>query len=149
MAARPAASLREVARVSGISVSTAKDVRDRLGRGESPLLPERQKPAGAAPVSSAAPLPMSGASAERNAADPAQSISFILEKLKKDPSLRFSDSGREFLRLLQLQCTALGKWSQLTDKLPGHCTDVVVQFVRQCAEEWDAAARAFQKRSTS
>jgi ParB-like chromosome segregation protein Spo0J len=148
IADRPAASLREVARASGVSVSTAKDVRDRLAQGQSPLLPGRGKPSDAAPVPGAAPLPASSGGAGRGAADPAQGISVILEKLKRDPSLRFTDSGREFLRLLQLQCTALEKWAQLTDKLPGHCTGVVAQFARQCAEEWDAAASALRKRST-
>lgn len=136
LATRPDAPLREVARLAGISVSTAKDVKDRLERGEGPLARERKKPADTG-------------GAERGPADAVQGTSFILEKLKRDPSLRFSDSGREFLRLLQLQCTALGKWPQLADKLPGHCTDVVIQFARQCAEEWDAAAKALQKRNTA
>lgn len=129
IATRPDAPLREVARLAGISVSTAKDVRDRLRRGQAPFLPER--------------------GAVRAPADAVQDISFILEKLKRDPSLRFSDSGREFLRLLQLQCTVLGKWTQLSEKLPGHCTAVVTQFARQCAEEWKVAAKELQKRSTS
>jgi ParB-like chromosome segregation protein Spo0J len=149
LAARPAASLREVARVSGVSVSTAKDVRDRLGRGESPVLPGRGTAAGAAAVPGAAALPGSGADAERWAGDRVRSISTIFEKLQRDPSLRFTDSGRDLLRLLQLQCAALGRWPQLTDQLPAHCTGLVAQMARQCAEEWDAAASALQKRSPS
>jgi len=149
IAARPDASLREVARLAGVSVSTAKDVRDRLKRGQGPLQPERKKPAKIAPSSSAPAVRLRSVSAEPWPPDAAQDTSFILEKLKRDPSLRFNDSGREFLSLLQLQCTALEKWPQLTEKLPAHCTHVVVQFAIKCAEEWHATARELQKRSTS
>lgn len=149
IAVHPDAPLREVARLAGISVSTAKDVRDRLERGDGPLLPERKKPAGVAPPPGAASPRMRSASPEPGPADAVRELSFILEKLKRDPSLRFSDNGREFLRLLQLQSTALGQWPQLTEKLPGHCTEVVIQFARQCAEDWDAAARALQERRNS
>lgn len=147
LAARPDAPLREVARLAGISVSTAKDVRDRLQRGQDPLLPGRGKPPGTAPAG-AAPAPMTSPAAQPRPDDALRDITVILDKLKRDPSLRFSDSGREFLRLLQLQCTALGKWPQLAEKLPGHCTGAAVQFARQCAQEWEAAARALQQRST-
>jgi hypothetical protein len=149
LAACPDAPLREVARAAGISVSTAKDVRDRLKRGQSPLLPERKKPPDTPPSSTAPSSQIRNIPAEPKSADPARDISIILEKLKRDPSLRFNDSGREFLRLLQLQCTALGKWPQLAENLPSHCIAVVMQFARQCAEEWDAAARSLQKRCTS
>lgn len=149
IAARPDAPLREVARIAGISVSTAKNVRDRLTRGQAPLLPGREKPAGSPPSSSATLLPMRNASSEPGHPGVVQNMSFIVERLKRDPSLRLSDSGREFLRLLALQCMALEKWPQLAEKLPDHCTDVVVQFARQCAEEWDAAAKALQRRNAS
>jgi ParB-like chromosome segregation protein Spo0J len=148
LATRPDAPLREVARIAGISVSTAKDVRDRLKRGEGPLLPERKKPADRSPPVSAPSSRMRNASASSRPDSADRDISFILEKLRKDPSLRFNDSGRELLRLLQLQCAALGKLPQLTEGLPDHCTDMVVQFACQCAEEWDAAAETLQKRST-
>lgn len=146
IAARPGAPLREVARLAGISVSTAKDVRDRLERGQGPLLPGRAGPAGTAALPGAPSLRMRSASAEPGPGDAARDIALLLEKLKRDPSLRFSDSGREFLRLLQVQCTALGNWPQLAGKLPVHCTDAAVRFARRCAEEWDAAARALQER---
>lgn len=147
LAARPDAPLREVARLAGISVSTAKDVRDRLERGQGPLLPGRRNLAGITPRAGTSAR-IRSAAAEPGPGDALRDISVILEKLKKDPSLRFSDSGREFLRLLQLQCTALGKWPQLAEKLPGHCTGAAVQFARQCAEEWEAAARALQQRTS-
>lgn len=121
----------------------------RLERGEDPILPGRGKQTEIAPLASTPPSRMRTASAERATADGDQSISFILEKLRKDPSLRLSDSGRELLRLLQLQCTALERWPQFAEQLPDHCTDVVMLFARQCAEEWDAAAKALQKRGTS
>jgi ParB-like chromosome segregation protein Spo0J len=147
VATRPDASLREVARLAGVSISTAKDVRDRLERGQGPLLPERKK--GAVPSLSAPSSQLGDVSAGPRPTDAVPNISLVLEKLMRDPSLRFSDSGREFLRLLQLQCAALRKLPQLTEKLPDHCTGLVMQFARLCAEEWGAAAKALQKRSTS
>jgi ParB-like chromosome segregation protein Spo0J len=148
VAMRPDAPLREVARLAGISVSTAKDVRDRMEQGKDPLLPERKGPGDTDPPA-ARPSRMSNASAEPRPAGTAQDMSLILEKLKRDPSLRFSESGRELLRLLQLQCLALEKWPQSTEKLPSHCSDLIMQFASQCAKEWDAAARALQQRGTA
>lgn len=149
VATRPDASLREVARLAGVSISTAKDVRDRLERGQGPLLPGRKKTPDAVPSLSAPSSQMGNVSAGPRPTDAVQNISLVLEKLMRDPSLRFSDSGRDFLRLLQLQCMALRKLPQLTEKLPDHCMGLVMQFARQCAEEWGAAAKALQKRSTS
>jgi ParB-like chromosome segregation protein Spo0J len=148
IAARPNASLREVARLADVSVSTAKDVRDRLKRGEGPFPPERRKPAEIASLPSAPPPLMRSASTGRAPAGALQNISLILEKLSRDPSLRFSDDGREFLRLLQLQCTALERWPQLAEKLPDHCTGIVIQLARQCAEAWDDIAGTLPKRVT-
>lgn len=154
----PDLSDRTIARSCGLSDKTVAGIRRSAAEHPQPgirqsllrqgLLPERDKPANTTASPSAPYWRTRNASPDPTPGVAIQDISFILEKLKRDPSLRFNDSGREFLRLLQLQCTALGEWPQLAQKLPGHCTDVMVQFARSCAMEWDAAARSLQRRST-
>src|SRR5882724_2672517 len=69
----PRASLREVARAAGISPATVRSVRERINRGESPVL---SRP----PDVTARP-----------------GVTELLPILSRDPSLRFNEHGRALL----------------------------------------------------
>ncbi|WP_051385601.1 ParB and winged helix-turn-helix domain-containing protein [Actinokineospora inagensis] len=114
----PNASLREVARAAGISPSTVRDVRDRLCRGENPV-PERaarQRADGVPP-----------GSADHVA---------LLDRLRGDPSLRLSESGRVLLRLLSSQAIDPARWAELGGNIPPHCRELVAEMARGCAKAW-------------
>jgi ParB-like chromosome segregation protein Spo0J len=120
MAQRPGASLREIAASAGISVTTALDVRRRLGRGEDPVPPPRKaqdKPRGGAadpePGPRAAPEPV-----------------VILEKLRRDPSLRYNEQGRQVLACLSAQTVSLKQLRQAVDRLPPHGVAGMPAFAR-------------------
>ncbi|MEV7736594.1 transcriptional regulator [Streptomyces sp. NPDC088921] len=131
---RPEASLREVARLAGISPATVSDVRRRLEAGEAPVT-ERGKSSDAG-VASALPPPVVRPKGERRMrlvqADP----SSVLKKLLRDPSLRHKEEGRILLRLLQQNAVGMQQSSELTAVVPPHCGALVVTLARQYAETW-------------
>lgn len=131
MAEHPSASLREVARRAGVSPATARDVRQRLERGEKPTLtgPDR------APASAACPAP-----------SPAPDTA--VQKLLRDPSLRHSEHGRQLLRLLQVNNSADAQdWSGMIVAVPPHCTAIIGQIARHYAQLWQGFAQELDQRA--
>ncbi|MHC3475035.1 ParB/RepB/Spo0J family partition protein [Streptomyces sp. 7R007] len=142
IAERPQASLREVARLAGISPATASDVRKRMSVGEAPVL---QRPVARDPVPSADTAATQGEWPARRVAprDPAS----VLEKLLRDPALRHQGAGRQLLSLLR-QNAVIGTrgWADLIAAVPPHCRTLVVDLARQYAETWQAIARELNER---
>ncbi|WP_203739068.1 ParB/RepB/Spo0J family partition protein [Actinoplanes cyaneus] len=120
---RPGASLREIARHAGVSPSTARDVRDRLHRGESPI-PVTRRPR---PGSDSPPLRS------------------LVQGLASDPSLRFSESGRDLLRWLITHAVQDGEWKGLVDAIPAHSTQVLARIARHCSREWREFADTLER----
>ncbi|MFD0900353.1 ParB/RepB/Spo0J family partition protein [Actinomadura sediminis] len=149
IAARPDASLREVAKAAGISLSTAHDVRKRLLEGRDPL------PAGLAAARSR-PHPAALASPRlADAEDGGGRTSGrgggagraeVLRRLMKDPSLRHSAPGRELLRMLNAQVVTAGDWAGLADTVPAHCADAIARLARETAAAWEQFAEALDRR---
>lgn len=138
LAEHPGASLREVARGAGISPATARDVRQRLERGEEPA-PAR----GATPsTGDAVAIPVR---ASRSVEPPTPAM--MLEKLVRDPSLRHNEHGRRLLRLLQLNRIGPDEWSGVMSAVPPHCAAIVVQMARQYAQMWLIFAQELNERA--
>jgi ParB-like chromosome segregation protein Spo0J len=151
---RPDASLRDVARVAGISPATVLDVRKRLERGESPV-PEK-------PAANAARKCASGNGAEANTEGQgasAQAIRFssraaappdpaaTVEKLLRDPSLRNTERGKGILRLLHVNAVGAEQLSAAAAAVPPHCVGIVVQLAGQYAKMWQDFARELDGRA--
>jgi ParB-like chromosome segregation protein Spo0J len=113
LAARPGASLREIARAAGISAATVRDVRERMHRGDDPL-PSRQRQ-------------RQTATRDREA---------ILRNLRHDPALRFTDRGRELLRWLDARSQGPAGWEGVLNGLPAHSAYGVAELARWCAQRW-------------
>ena len=134
MTERPHASLRELARIAGVSPATASDVRKRLLRGEAPSrTPAPGGPAGA-----------NGSAARDRAAEldteppnPAP----VLEKLVRDPSLRHTESGRQLLRLMQTMAIGVREVPALAVAMPPHSKGLVRQLAELYARMWQEFAR--------
>ncbi|MDU0292371.1 streptomycin biosynthesis regulator [Saccharothrix longispora] len=130
LARYPKATLREVARAVGISLGTARDVRTRLRRGEE-IVPARgradRKPGRVA------------------RAAPASDSRAALAVLRRDPSLRGAQTGRQLLRLLDAHA-ALGDLRQLSEALPAHCVDLVAGLAAECADGWARLATQLDRR---
>jgi ParB-like chromosome segregation protein Spo0J len=131
IAERPDASLREIAKESGISPATARDVRERVRRGDDPV-------------------PFKEARAERENAhvrrnsglhkrSPAKRMrvrGLTLKKLQRDPSLRMNENGRRLLRWLAAHSIHADTLKDLRAKIPAHCATLVADLALEYAEEW-------------
>lgn len=138
IAEQPEASLREIARLAGVSVGTARDVRQRIRRGDDPVPAEQAQ-------SAARNLPAGHSHAEADTRSPATTSNArdsltLLKNLTADPSLRYSQQGRLLLRWLHTVVRGLGKGTDLIDGLPSHCMYPVGQLLRHCASQWLKAA---------
>ncbi|MFH8407409.1 ParB N-terminal domain-containing protein [Streptomyces sp. NPDC018019] len=145
IAENPGLSLRQIARASGISPETARDVRNRLRRGEEPLLKGRSRPARTSreqePTGHSGPR--DGDAAAASARMPVQDRTVVVRRLKVDPALRFSETGRTLLRLLSIHTISAEEWDDIMANIPPHCSGIIAQLARECADIWaDFAQRA-------
>ncbi|MGW4063512.1 streptomycin biosynthesis protein [Amycolatopsis sp. NPDC004747] len=156
IAANPEASLRQIAKAAHISPSTAKDVRARLARGESPVTPQqRRRDAAQEPVPRAAVPPGNvprlagprarGAGPGRERVRDASSAEFVA-LLTSDPSLRFSESGRLLLRLIGCASIDDGQWAEMVHRVPVHQREKVVMLANECALAWRVFAERLECR---
>ncbi|MFF5204988.1 ParB/RepB/Spo0J family partition protein [Streptosporangium sp. NPDC000396] len=138
MTERPEASLREIAEVAGIAVSTARDVRERVRLGQDPV-PRKLRGDTGGEIG-----PADGGGESRV---PSDEIGAVLDRLKRDPSLRFTDVGRTLLRLLDAtQVVSTDGWMRVVGGIPPHCTETLAQVARACAESWLYFAREIETR---
>ncbi|MEU6449817.1 ParB N-terminal domain-containing protein [Streptomyces sp. NPDC048232] len=148
---RPDAGLREVARATGLSPTTVRDVRRRIDLGENPVplryRTQEDNPAQSSPV---APAP-----APRRPAAPAQAVrgSFVVDrqrllaKLGGDPSLRHTEAGRRALRWLHHHSVDGDGIEALGQGLPCHWAPDVADLARSCAAAWNELAEQLQRRA--
>lgn len=144
----PSLSLRQVAKRAGISPETVRDVRNRLRQGEDPL-PMRQRRNTRPPDSEkSAPAlqeaPPGGRALSRSSTN---ARSATIERLKADPALRLTETGRVLLRLLSLHTVDEDTWQSIVSNLPPHCTETVAQLSRECAEVWAEFAMQVERRA--
>jgi ParB-like chromosome segregation protein Spo0J len=131
-AADPAVSARTVAEAAGISLTTAKDVRKRLRAGE--------RPPGNAVISES--VSAVGPAAHDRASTPEPGdVDEVLPRLRRDPSLRFTDAGRKLLRWLENPFEHADDINSMVGSLPAHCLPSVAGIARQRAREWEQLAR--------
>lgn len=116
---RPDASLREVARITGVSPNTVRSIRKRLQNGATET----------------------GAGSPPNTRDAtgldAAGVQAALVALSRDPSLRYTESGRALLRLLHQQFS-MPSGRQVIEKLPPHCLPGVAGLARILARQWES-----------
>ena len=136
IAEHPNASLRQIARMAGVSPGTVRDVRERLRRGEEPV-PDRQR------TSLAAVSTGTGTVSRVPAAGSSQALrdrDALLHSLMNDPTLKFTESGRSLLRWLYAHAAGLDEWPDLIGGLPPHCAYTLVELARSCSAQWDLFA---------
>jgi hypothetical protein len=152
--AHPEASLREISRETDVSLGTVHDVRDRLRREAGHPAPlglteSSAHPAVPAPdlvgqtagqptaAISRAPqlvMPINPGSGTRNT----QGLVWptISAKLSGDPSLRYTEGGRAFLRWMTMHATQADEWREFIDAIPQHWLKDVSGVAGAMSEEW-------------
>jgi ParB-like chromosome segregation protein Spo0J len=140
IADHPEASLREVARAAGISPTTARDVRQRMDRGDDPVPTKRR---GGKAQDTEGPASGARTGGQRFVLkDPAA----VLQNLTKDPSLRFTESGRALLRWLLKRAIGPEEWQEMAAATPLHCAYVVAALAREHAAGWLEFAKVLEGR---
>jgi ParB-like chromosome segregation protein Spo0J len=140
---RPYASLREIAKLSGLSISTARDVRERLRNGENPI-PARFRAENSSSVpDGAATVPDDTTSKSDEALD----RDVVIANLKRDPSLRYSGTGRAFIRWFDRYAITATDWTKVARRVPPHCAIAVSRVARKCAKEWTELATMLERQA--
>lgn len=158
MIRRPDLPLRAIVKETGLSLGTAHDVRQRLLRGEAPVPTGRRTSARREPADTAdgagGPLAAprgDGTAGPSDARVPPGSSRTrgsleTLRRLAGDPSLRHSESGRQFLRWLHVHFVVDEAWRQQADAVPSHCAGTVAELALQCAGAWQRFAEDLDRR---
>jgi hypothetical protein len=123
---RPNATLREVGRIAGVSPGTARDVRDRVRQGVTPLPPRQQLQH----PSLAEPLP-----------PPSHS------DLERDTALNSNDDGRSLVAWLAERTLERSEWEGFVDQVPLSRLYVVAEVARTRAGCWIEFAEALESRA--
>ncbi|WP_308343592.1 transcriptional regulator [Streptomyces sp. MK37H] len=133
LAEHPGATLSEVAASAGVSISTACEIRQRIRRDERGPLPPR--PGVARKVRDWNRAGNAGAPMDDQREQ-------HIKTLAKDPSLRFTESGRALLRWLNRRAPDLEAGQQLMAAVPVHCAVTVAGLANSYAREWQRFASA-------
>ncbi|MFY1671050.1 ParB/RepB/Spo0J family partition protein [Plantactinospora sp. WMMB334] len=130
IALHPDAPLRRIARDAGVSVETARSVRARLRAGEDPVLDRRTRPQRddrAVDRQMTVKLPE---------ADPSDELRSLLETIQRDPSLRYTESGRTLLRWLGPRVLLPDEIPLSLRRIPPHSRLNLGSLARSCAAAW-------------
>ncbi|MEU4065132.1 ParB N-terminal domain-containing protein [Streptomyces wedmorensis] len=157
MTRRPDLPLRAIVQETGLSLGTAHDVRRRLLRGEAPVPQGRRPATGPRPpapeaVPDPVPLPAPRATTATTAttapsgSNRSRGSLETLRRLAGDPSLRHSESGRQFLRWFHTHFVVDEAWRRQADAIPAHCTDTVAELALQCSHAWKRFAEDLGRR---
>ena len=60
----------------------------------------------------------------------------LVVRLRSDPTLRFSETGRTLLRLLDARSVPPEKWAEIAANVPPHWRDTVARMAVECADTW-------------
>lgn len=154
VAAYPEMPLREVARQAGVSVATARDVRQRIQRGADPL-PPKLRPAGQeAPCEDdrgALDPPADRMVGEQPVSVRARPAVFapadwsvLRAKLLQDPLLRYSESGRSLFRWYDTHTIGTRDVVAGVEGVPPHWVNEIAAVARSCGEIWLNIARELE-----
>jgi ParB-like chromosome segregation protein Spo0J len=141
----PGASLRAVAAAAGISVGTVRSVRNRLRRESPPGPAERGAPAaGKSPDALCRPISVIRGRSHRGVPD--REPTAVLRDLCKDPSLRFSESGRLLLNMLRVSAAGEQTRDRLVTDIPEHCLSLVTYLAMRSATMWQEIVVGLEQR---
>ncbi|MFI7576147.1 ParB N-terminal domain-containing protein [Micromonospora sp. NPDC049497] len=130
IAVHPEATLRRIAQEAGISVETARSVRARLRAGEDPVLDRRTRPdRGDRGVDRQMTVKLPEA-------DPSQELRSLLDTIQRDPSLRYTESGRVLLRWLGPRVLVPDEIPLSLSHIPPHSRLNLGSLARSCAAAW-------------
>nr|WSY51189.1 ParB N-terminal domain-containing protein [Streptomyces sp. NBC_00886] len=145
IAEKPDAPLRAIAREAGVSVGTARDVRERLRAGRDPVLGSQRGTAQEPDPSADGPAE----SRQHRAGSTRQSTDWrsVVGSLSRDPAVRYAENGRAFVRWVDGHAIEPVEWCELIDAVPPHWRNSVAELARSCAGAWLELARELEQKA--
>ncbi|MEU6008140.1 ParB N-terminal domain-containing protein [Streptomyces sp. NPDC047453] len=145
IAMNPDAPLRAIAREAGVSVGTARDVRQRLRAGRDPVLTSQRDTAKErGPSVDAAVESQRHRTGNTVAGTDWRSVR---SSLSRDPAVRYAENGRAFLRWVDGHVIEPVEWCELIDAVPPHWSNSVAELARSCAGAWLEFAQELEQRA--
>ena len=145
--AHPDAPLRQVAREADVSLGTVHDVRARIRRGKDPERDGGRVPAPHIAERTGIAVSGRGQGAARSTPLPDKrhnnsplAWAAISAKLANDPTIRYTEGGKEFLRWMSLRATHAEEWREFIDAIPLHWLGTIVPIAEGLSEEWSQFA---------
>ncbi|MFD3510264.1 ParB N-terminal domain-containing protein [Nocardia sp. NPDC058666] len=147
----PVWSDRRIATVTGLDHKTVGVIRrrtsgeipqstGRLGRdGRVRALPTA-KPGPPVVVPEDEPVPDQSRRAPVKPTATPRSGPTVIDNLRRDPSLRLSESGRQLLRWLDAVPKSTAESTDLADQLPQHCLNLILEVAKHNADSWQRFA---------
>jgi hypothetical protein len=124
--AHPEASLRRIAAATDVCANTARDVRNKLGRGAEP-----------------SPRSIADGRDPEGGGDDERDLSAVVA----DAAITSSAPGRKLLDLLARHDLDHEEWTDLVESIPLSRVYLVSDLARSCAEAWAGFARALDDRA--
>ncbi|MEV0247641.1 ParB N-terminal domain-containing protein [Nocardia sp. NPDC050712] len=131
----PLWSDRRVAAVAGLDHKTVGAIRRRAG-GEIPQTSRRLGRDGRVRRLRAPLAPPAPARTSENPVATMRSVPSMMDSLRRDPSLRLSETGRQLLRWLDAAPRTPSESAELAEQLPEHCLNLILELAQQNAETW-------------
>lgn len=138
--ADPAAGLRSVARSTGLSLATVRDVRLRIDDGRDPVPARYHETDVLTPE-----LPRQRRTTKVEPVDKR----ILLARLMRDPSVKFSEVGRGLLRWLDRHALDPAGTEAVAMNIPAHWATPVAGLARNCALAWNLLADELEQRPTA
>lgn len=152
--AHPEMPLREVARKAGVSVATARDVRQRIQRGADPLPPRLRlveaeagtdEEGGPGREAACETVEQLAATRARPVAAVSADWSMVRPKLLRDPLLKYSESGRALFRWYDTHAMDTKDLVVSIEGVPPHWVNEIMAVARSCGELWLRIAQELEK----
>ncbi|RSM81616.1 nuclease [Kibdelosporangium aridum] len=154
--AHPDAPLRQVALEADVSLGTAHDVSARVRRGASP---ERNghrvsgtRPAAVRPAGSVADVVTVSPGANndtplwrKDITDTPLTWAGVAPKVATDPTVRYTEGGKEFLRWMALHASDPDGWRAFVNAIPAHWLSVLTPIADSIGREWSQFAEQLKQ----
>lgn len=142
---QPHAPLREIAKAIGVSPTTVlavkEGMRSDVAQQERSNDGERREPE----VVATTPVPLTSDTLAVEHED--DRLRSLWRALVQDPEVRFTDTGRALLRMLQLHTVADPEtWNRLVFAVPPRHTGTVADLAASCAHAWESFAEEVRRR---
>lgn len=148
--AHPNASLREIARETDVSLGTVHDVAHKIRHGVAPVTVPPAPVRTAEPIAAhadarlaaAPPSPVTAMPTQIEATRQARQLTWpmLSAKLVNDPSLKYTDGGRAFLRWMAGHCVQADDWREFVEAIPQHWRPAIGQLAADMSAEWQQFA---------